>query len=327
MTTRQEVNRKIELHIQVLEQHLDSSFDKINNFIDQVFILDYSISKITSTKSELQQPKFNQFQLIGQSEFLENIVYEMKSLMKLNQKNQQMINDFQKHDEEQKKQISNLKNQNEGQSLKLKEFEQKIIYKFIIETQCELILKQKQAELKISQNEDILKQLSQSLQFSYQLTFSTTYKHNRSSVTQDGKVIETNEQCCMCDQIIPKNRVIQFAVKVLELGFVMIGIGFRDIVQSQDFKSCYYLGAGTYNIHWSGYCYNHDQPDKNQKEITFKFSRNDIIIVEVDIQNKYVKWTKQSTNELFTLAIDTSKDLYPCVHLNARCKVEILNQW
>ncbi|CAD8130663.1 unnamed protein product [Paramecium sonneborni] len=82
----------------------------------------------------------------------------------------------------------------------------------------------------------------------------------------------------------------------------------------------------TYNIYYNGYCYNHDQQDKNGQSIAFSFTTNDIIIVEVDIQKKYVKWTKQSTNQSFTLSIDTSKDLYPCLHLFGRSKVEILNQ-
>ncbi|CAD8142438.1 unnamed protein product [Paramecium octaurelia] len=129
----------------------------------------------------------------------------------------------------------------------------------------------------------------------------------------------------MCDQMIPKNGVIQFAFKIIEMQHVMIGIGFRDIVQSKGYQSCYSIGGGTYNIFYNGFCWNHDQQDKNDKQIAFPFSKNDIIIVEVDIQKKYVKWTKQSTNESFSLTIDTSKDLYPCVHLIGTCKVEILN--
>ncbi|CAD8097986.1 unnamed protein product [Paramecium primaurelia] len=180
-------------------------------------------------------------------------------------------------------------------------------------------------------NEEMLKQLKQTMdwQFSQSLTFSTIYKNSNCSITQNGKVIETsygNWQCCMCDQMIPKNGLIQFAIKIIEISSIMIGIGFRDIVQSRNYINCYDIGQGTYNIHINGYCYNHDQQDKNNKQIAFPFLTNDIIIVEVDIQKKYVKWTKQSTNQSFTLNIDTSKDLYPCVHLHSRCKVEILNQ-
>ncbi|CAD8064191.1 unnamed protein product [Paramecium sonneborni] len=165
--------------------------------------------------------------------------------------------------------------------------------------------------------------------YSQSLKFSTMYKHNNCQVSYDGKVIETKNggwQCCMCDQIIPKDYKIQFAIKIIEMGYIMIGIGVRDIVQSQGFRNCYEIGGGTYNIQYSGSCWNHDQQDKQGQQISFPFSINDIIIVEVDIQNKYVKWNKQSTNQSFTLTIDTSNDLYPCVHLFNQSKVEILNE-
>ncbi|CAD8130958.1 unnamed protein product [Paramecium sonneborni] len=130
----------------------------------------------------------------------------------------------------------------------------------------------------------------------------------------------------MCDQIIPKNGLILFAFKFIEISNNMIGIGFRDIMQSRNYVNCYDIGQGTYNIFYNGQCYNHDQQVNIVKSVAFKFTTNDIIIVEVDIKKKYVKWTRQSTNQSFTLSIDTSKDLYPCLHLCGKCKVEILNQ-
>ncbi|CAD8109499.1 unnamed protein product [Paramecium primaurelia] len=160
------------------------------------------------------------------------------------------------------------------------------------------------------------------------LTFSNTYKHSNCQVTQNGKVSENNSgnwYCCMCDQMIPKNGVIQFAFKIIEVTCIMIGIGFRDIAESKGYYNCFGIGGGTYNIHNSSYCCNHDQQDKNDKKIAFPFQKNDIIIVEVDIQNQYVKWINSSTNQSFTLIIDTSKDLYPCVHFYKRCKIEIIS--
>ncbi|CAK79911.1 unnamed protein product (macronuclear) [Paramecium tetraurelia] len=215
-----------------------------------------------------------------------------------------------KNDSEQITKINDLKNENEN----LSEINQK--------------------------NEQIIQQLQQTLkqaqQFSQSLTFSTIYKHNNCSVTQNGKVIQTKIsgwQCCMCDQMIPKNDMIQFAVKIIEIGDIMIGIGFQGQCVEQRVSKLFYTNR-TYNIYHNGQCYNHDQQDKNEKSIAFPFSTNDIIIVEVDIQKKYVKWKKQFTNQSFvsnsiyyqSLTIDTSKDLYPCVHLYGTCKVEILNQ-
>ncbi|CAD8175702.1 unnamed protein product [Paramecium pentaurelia] len=293
------------------------------------------VSKFDKDLSLMQ--KFTQFDQIEaelklhkqEKELLQNQLTESE---KINLGNQQVIKDLKKNDAEQIKLISDLKRQNEGQSIKIKELEQQKI-------QCEVIVKEKQGELQSCQeqnqkNEEMIKQLQQTLkqewQFSQSLTFSTTYKHSHCSVTQNGKVIETSQSgylfSCMCDQMIPKNGVIQFAIKIIEITYIMIGIGFRDIVQSRNYLNCFEIGQGTYNIYYDGQCFNHDQQDKHRKQIAFPFSTNDIIIVEVDIQKKYVKWTKQSTNQSFTLNIDTSKDLYPCVQLQGKSKVEILNQ-
>ncbi|CAD8215407.1 unnamed protein product [Paramecium octaurelia] len=286
------------------------------------------ITQFDKIQDELNQNKQDKESLLEQIKQNETTI----------QLNEQMIIDFKKHDEEQIKIIQDLKNEKQELSIKLKEFEQqKISFEVKLQEKKET---QKDANNQFKRMKKLLNHYNklwynqylyqkQDCQLSKYLTFSTTYKHNTCSVTQNGKVIENNSgfwYCCMCDQMIPKNGKIQFAFKIIELSYLMIGIGFRDIVQSKNYDHCYSIDGGTYNIYSEGYCYNHDQQDKNGKQITFPFSRNDIIIVEVDMEKKYVKWTKQSTNESFTLTIDTSKDLYPCVHLRDKCKVEILNQ-
>ncbi|CAD8116909.1 unnamed protein product [Paramecium primaurelia] len=354
----QQDDNPISNHLQMKQlnlqlQHFKLYQDILNEALNKYNLIMQTISSLSNEFKDIQlqqfkqyvsnfekdlslMQKFTQFDQIEaelklykqQKELLQNQLTESE---KNNLGNQQVINDFKKNDAEQKKLIQDLKKQNEGYSIKVKELEQQ-------KTQCEVIVKEKQAELQICQqqnqkNNEMLKQLQQTLvqdqQFSQSLTFSTTYKHIQGSVTQNGKVIENSSggyYCCMCDQMIPKNGVIQFAIKIIEIADIMIGIGFRDIVQSKSYNDCYNIGRGTYNIQFNGYCWNHDQSDKNGKQIAFPFSTNDIIIVEVDIQKKYVKWTKSSTNQSFTLNIDTSKDLYPCVHLWGRCKVEILNK-
>ncbi|CAD8115269.1 unnamed protein product [Paramecium sonneborni] len=164
--------------------------------------------------------------------------------------------------------------------------------------------------------------------FSNSLKFSQNQKHQNCKVSQNGKLIETELnvwQCCLCDQMIPTDCSTQFAFKIIELKYVMIGIGFRDTVQSKYYGNCSGLGAGTYCIYNSGLCYSNDQSDMDNKYIGFGFSVNDIIIVEVNIQKKIVKWTKQSTNQSFSMNIDIQKELYPCIQLNDRCKIEILD--
>ncbi|CAD8173438.1 unnamed protein product [Paramecium octaurelia] len=268
----------------------DVQLQQFNQFVsqlDQDCSLIIKLTQFDKIQAELHQNKQDKEYLFDQIKQNENII----------QLNQQMIIDFKKHHEEQIIIITDLKNQKEQLSIKLKEYE-------LQEKQFEIKLQEKEGDLErcqksIQKNEQIVQQLQQTVQlssFSKQLTFSTTYKHNKCSVTQNAKLIETSSdgwQCCMCDQMIPKNGVIFFAFKIIEMSYIMIGIGFKDIVQSKNYTDCYSLGGGTYNSHCQGYCYNHDQQDKNAKQIAFAFSTNDIIIVEVDIEKKYVKWTKQ----------------------------------
>ncbi|CAD8149861.1 unnamed protein product [Paramecium pentaurelia] len=320
-------------------QEAQSQYESVIKTINALSILfkNQQLQKFNEYVFQFEQD----FSIIRKLKYFDNIEAELNLLRKDNQslqnrltesekQNQQKIIEIDKQNIEQMLMIALLRDQKEVLGTKVKELEQQ-------NRQIEVNLKEKQQQLERFQhsnqkNKKIVKQLQLTLlnlQFSQQLTFSTTYKHNNCQVTQNGKVIENDSgqwSCCMCDQMIPKNGIILSAFQIIENTYIMIGIGFRDIVQSKGYSNCHSIGGGTYNIYNEGHCYNHDQQDKNDKQISFPFSTNDIIIVEVDIQKKYIKWTKQSTNQSFTLTIDTSKDLYPCVHLHSRCKIKILNQ-
>ncbi|CAD8182417.1 unnamed protein product [Paramecium octaurelia] len=313
---------------QELQQKIINFQETQSKYEEIIKIKDQEIGQIKIQIKEQQQIEVQINQNQKEVEVLQN---QQRDGLKTNQGNQQLINDFKIKEEEQTKLISDLRNQNERLIIELKEVEQQKV-------ESEIKLQQKQQELEKCQesnekNEEILKQLQQQnivqeWEFSQSLTFSTTYKHKNLQVTQNGKFIENAQIgwcCAICDQMIPKNGVVQFAIKIIEKGRIMIGIGFRDNVQSKEYYDCYSIGGGTYNIWDEGYCYNHDQQDKTE-EVAFPYSINDIIIVEVDINNKYITWKKSSTNLSFAMTIDTSKDLYPCVHLSGQSKVEILNQ-
>ncbi|CAD8178198.1 unnamed protein product [Paramecium pentaurelia] len=172
--------------------------------------------------------------------------------------------------------------------------------------------------------------INDGLQFSSCLTFSQTFKHKDFMISQNAKILECtttttyNYGCCLCDQMIPKQGVTRFRFKIIELSNIMIGIGYKEMIQNTNYQGNYSIGKGTYSIRYCGNCWNHNQQDKNGTKIAFPYSVNDIIEVEVDIQKKYIKWTKQQTNQSFILEIDTSMDLYPCIHMEGKCKVEIL---
>ncbi|CAD8158105.1 unnamed protein product [Paramecium octaurelia] len=73
------------------------------------------------------------------------------------------------------------------------------------------------------------------------------------------------------------------------------------------------LNSRSYTINSCKYCFSHHDTARDAKVLSFEFSINDIILIEVDIQNKIIKWTKANTNQSLTLNIDTTYDLYPCL--------------
>ncbi|CAD8205981.1 unnamed protein product [Paramecium octaurelia] len=159
------------------------------------------------------------------------------------------------------------------------------------------------------------------------LTFSKVHKNMHCLISQNGKTVETSLNCyqsCLCDQMIPNYGVTQFAFLIVELTNVMIGVGNKSIVESRKYELCNNLGGGAYSISNSGQCYSHDQIINN-KSTGFGFSKNDIIIVEIDISDKYIKWTKQSTNQSFVMAINTTLNLQPCLQFIGKGKVEIID--
>ncbi|CAD8146679.1 unnamed protein product [Paramecium octaurelia] len=81
MLIEQLLKSNLECQMKEIEKHLHSSFDKINNFIDQVFNLDQQTSIISSHGSELSLPKVNEFNLVGQSNFQSNMVQELMLLV------------------------------------------------------------------------------------------------------------------------------------------------------------------------------------------------------------------------------------------------------
>ncbi|CAD8213730.1 unnamed protein product [Paramecium pentaurelia] len=162
------------------------------------------------------------------------------------------------------------------------------------------------------------------------LSFSNTYKHTNCQLSEGGKVVADtnnngNSQYCLCEQAIPKTGKIQFAFQMISGSNFMVGIGFRDIMQKNNYQSCYSTGYGTYLISYHGYTYSHHNKDLYGKQLSFQFTNNDIIIIEVCIEHKYIKWSRQNNPQLtyiVQLDIDTSQELYPCVGvLNSKIKL------
>ncbi|CAD8118920.1 unnamed protein product [Paramecium primaurelia] len=157
------------------------------------------------------------------------------------------------------------------------------------------------------------------------LTFSTDYKHDKMNIDENGKHAEMSGDdsgYCICEQMIPKIGKIRFAFEILRIdGWCEVGIGFREMIKQNEYEG-EGQGYGSYLLQDSSDTYFHDSNNTQGKE--FEFDLNDIIIIEVSVEEKYIKWSKQNSQENLLTQIDTSQDLYPCVYL-CDSKVRIKN--
>ncbi|CAD8094406.1 unnamed protein product [Paramecium primaurelia] len=143
---------------------------------------------------------------------------------------------------------------------------------------------------------------SQIQQYQKTLLFSNIYKGINCQVTEGGKVVECTGSSiyyCLCKKAIPKAEKILFAFQILSLtSNNFIGIGFRDIISKNNYSP---VGAGSYMIRQDGCTYSHHNKDVNVKQLSFTFTTNDIIIMEVSIEHNYVECTRQ--NNLLTTTV------------------------
>ncbi|CAD8192427.1 unnamed protein product [Paramecium pentaurelia] len=158
------------------------------------------------------------------------------------------------------------------------------------------------------------------------LTFSEKYKYPSCQVSENGKLFYNQSLffSCLCDQVIPTQGIVRFGYLIHDVinNQTMVGIGAREMISKCGYINIQDSGKGAYLIMSSGYCFSHDQQEKYHNQIPFTFTKNDIIIIEVEIKIKYVKWIKKSTNQSFLLDIDPNYEYYPCI--NGPGKVEIL---
>ncbi|CAD8172200.1 unnamed protein product [Paramecium pentaurelia] len=107
--------------------------------------------------------------------------------------------------------------------------------------------------------------------------------------------------------------------------YFQVGIGYRDIMQKNNYHQCYY--TGTYLIQNNGHIFSHHSKDLLDKNLSFRFTNNDIIIIAVCIEHKYIKCSRQYNPQLtfVQLDIDTSQELNPCVGVSQQSKIQLLD--
>ncbi|CAD8172211.1 unnamed protein product [Paramecium pentaurelia] len=184
-------------------------------------------------------------------------------------------------------------------------------------------------KIKLEQEKQNKIELEKIQQYNKSLSFSNTYKHNNCELSECTKLVaevaNNGYFFCLCEQAIPKTGKIQFAFQILSGSYFHVGIGFRDIMQKNNYQDCYQ--TGTYLIRQDGYTYSHHNKDLYHKKLSFQFTNNDIIIIEVCIEHKYIKWSRQNNSQatFVQLDIDTSQELYPCVGVAHNSKIKLLD--
>ncbi|CAD8088640.1 unnamed protein product [Paramecium primaurelia] len=341
----------IENSIQEICQYVELSYDKILNSLDQLLtpqqfpklIINsptlYSLPQerplvINFANETVQEitPLIDQFKLLYEKKQeqldlsqiknseLQNTLQEFKDIKRNEQNNyDQLLQDTQNLLQQKELEIKQLhQTQSEiikDQQQKIQELQKQKDY-FLIEN-----AKQKQED--IIQNE----QLQQSILLN-SFTFSQTYKNSSCQVSQNGKLFYNKGlfYSCLCDQAIPNQGIVKFGYLIHDIGTnqTMVGIGAREIISKFGYSNIQDSGKGAYLIMSSGYCFSHHQKEKYHNSIPFTFTNNDIIIIEVGIEQKYIKWIKKSTKQSFLLEIDPNYEYYPCI--NGPGKVEILNE-
>ncbi|CAD8194892.1 unnamed protein product [Paramecium octaurelia] len=334
---------------EVKSEQLRSQYQKLSNILNEY------VSTFHNSSIQLRK-----YCMIKQ---LENDILKLKETNRnLEIEKDNLINSMQKSFEQKLNEANNQLEQKEIVKQKIKEYEKAIVDNINMKKQYEentkkledeyikiklefnLNLTQKNSELqealkkldqinniKIEQENQLKMEIEKIQQYNKSLSFSNTYKHANCQVTESAKVVtevgNSGWYFCLCEQAIPKTGKIQFGFQMISGSWFMVGIGFREIMQkNNNYQNCYYTGYGTYLISSGGCIYSHHNKDLYDKRISFEFTNNDIIIIEVCIEHKYIKWSKQNNPQLtFVLEIDTSQELYPCVGFAHYSQMKLLD--
>ncbi|CAD8214052.1 unnamed protein product [Paramecium octaurelia] len=283
-------------------------------------LMEQELIKLTETNKQIQIEKNNQIDSLQQqyeqkiiqiNETLESKEKEYQTIkQQFDQVNSENINLKQQYEQDKKQMIK----QSEDEQNKIKSDYNKRI-------------KQKDSELK-----DALQKLDQIHKDKLEQEKINKMELDKCQISEAGKLVtnvgNSYYYFCVCEQAIPKTGKIQFTFQILTGSEWFVGIGFRDIMQKNNFYDCHHDGYGTYLIYYDGRSWSHHNKDVHDKKLSFKFTNNDIIRMEVSIEDKYIKWSRQNNPQAtatFVLAIDTSQELYPCVGLHQKAQIKILD--
>ncbi|CAD8108291.1 unnamed protein product [Paramecium primaurelia] len=127
---------------------------------------------------------------------------------------------------------------------------------------------------------------------------------------------------------IPLQKRVSFVFEIISVGLrTAIGICQKDInIKAQQLKE----GHGSYLMVNSGNCFESTKPQGTKT--AFEFQKGSKILIEVNTIQKKIIWRNLDNLNEYSVAIDISKELYPCLRLgpknqNEPSEVRILDNY
>ncbi|CAD8057396.1 unnamed protein product [Paramecium primaurelia] len=173
-------------------------------------------------------------------------------------------------------------------------------------------------------------------QNSTNFTFSSVIKSPSIVITEQKNAHQTANQNSENRFILIEPQIVEsckIAIKISNLtNFIGIGIAYKNVLLGKNMKFDHQnLGHGSYMISSNAHTWSHSKKEENMVQKSFTFTTGDIIIVEVNLENKTLKFTcknKPIDTQAITLTFDNpdNDDIHFCINMcSSGEKVEILD--
>ncbi|CAD8132561.1 unnamed protein product [Paramecium octaurelia] len=166
--------------------------------------------------------------------------------------------------------------------------------------------------------------------------FSTVLKSPTITIIEKKNAHQTANQIYDNRFILIEPRIMtscKIAIKITYLAnWIGIGIAYKNVLSSNNMKFDWnYLGHGSYMNSSNTCTWSHSKKEENMVQKSFTFTTGDIIIVDVSLENKTLKFTcKNKRNDTQVLTFDPpyNDDIHFCINMcSSGEKVEILDDW
>ncbi|CAD8185112.1 unnamed protein product [Paramecium octaurelia] len=153
--------------------------------------------------------------------------------------------------------------------------------------------------------------------------FSTARKSPSITITEQKNAHQTATQQYDNRFILIEPRIMRsckIAIKITYLAnWIGIGIAYKNVLSSKNMQFDYSnLGHGSYMISSNAYIWSHSKKEENHILKSFFFTKDDIIIVDVNLEIKTLKFTcknKPNATQVLTFDPTYNDDIHFCINM------------